>query len=129
MSAHRSPAARVPAVPDPASPADASPPGGAPPPGVAGPEQDSPAHRGLPAFDEFIRPLSGGTGAPPSGATALGSVPVGDFAVLAWLDDVQACHGLGPEAEAELLARWDSATLHDVYALLRPDAGTGGRAS
>jgi len=70
----------------------------------------------IPTFEEFIRPLAGDGGVPPDDSTPLSRLPVGDYAVLAWLDDVQSRLPAG--VEAEITARWDTASLRDVYAML-----------
>ena len=74
----------------------------------------------VPTFEEFVRPLVGATDPVPLETTPLSRLPAGDYAVLAWLDDVQARY---PAAvEADLVARWDTVSLRDVYDLLVPDA-------
>jgi hypothetical protein len=74
-----------------------------------------------PSFEEFVRPLRTPGGAPPAPASSLGSLPIGEYAVLAWLDELQAHYPA--EAEAELIAGWHTTSLQDVYAMLFPDAG------
>ena len=71
-----------------------------------------------PSFEDFVRPLVGDS-TPPAG-TPLAALPAGDYAVLAWLDDVQAY--CSADAEAEIVARWDTATLQDVYGLVTDSA-------
>lgn len=82
-----------------------------------------------PTFDEFIRPLVGvGGGTDWAESSALSELPAGDYAVMAWLDAIEAQYTLDAATEASIVAAWDSATLRDVYALVF--AGTdrsGGR--
>jgi CubicO group peptidase (beta-lactamase class C family) len=77
-----------------------------------------------PTFEDFVRPLLGDVGAVPTQTTPLSRLPVGDFAVLTWLDDMQARYAAG--VEADLVARWDTASLHEVYAMLFTDADAPG---
>jgi hypothetical protein len=72
-----------------------------------------------PSFEDFVRPLVGDSPAPPD--IPLSRLPAGDYAVLAWLDDVQARYPA--EVEADLVARWDSTSLRDVYAMVVGDRG------
>lgn len=72
-----------------------------------------------PTFEEFVRPLVGDAAAA-AASTPLSEQAAGDFKVLEWLDDLQERYSA--EVEAELVTRWDQATLLDVYALLFPDA-------
>lgn len=65
-------------------------------------------------FEEFVRPLTGDGVIPAD--VPLNELPAGHFAVLAWLDDIAAHHPAG--VEADIVARWDSMTLRDVYAML-----------
>lgn len=74
-----------------------------------------------PSFEEFVAPL--GAAVPAPDQTPLGELPVGDYALLTWLDDVHTRHPFGVATEAEIVARWDTATLRDVYALVFPGAG------
>jgi hypothetical protein len=74
-----------------------------------------------PAFEEFVRPLRTPGGAPPGPSSSLGSLPVGEYAVLAWLDELLARYPA--EAEASLIADWHTTSLQDVYAMLFPNAG------
>ena len=76
---------------------------------------------GIPTFEEFVRPLVGSTPAEIPPDVPLSELAVGDFAVLAWLDDVQRRYS--PGAEADLTTRWNSASPHDVYVLLFPGDG------
>ena len=69
----------------------------------------------VPDFDVFIKPLVGGADVSAIDQTPLSRLPAGDYAVLAWLDDVQS--RLPPGIEADIVARWDSVTLRDVYGL------------
>ncbi|ORT57387.1 hypothetical protein [Streptomyces sp. CB03238] len=46
----------------------------------------------------------------------LSRLAAGDYAVLAWLDDIGT--DLPADVEADLVARWDTATLRDVYELV-----------
>jgi hypothetical protein len=77
-----------------------------------------PEHANPPAFDDFVRPLIGVSDPEPAGDVLLHKLAAGEYAVLAWLDDVQA--NCSPAAEAELIARWDSLSLRDVYHLIYP---------
>lgn len=70
------------------------------------------------SFDDFVRPLVGNS--PPPAGTPLAALPAGDYAVLAWLDDIQA--HCSADVEAEIVARWGTATLEDVYALVTDSA-------
>lgn len=79
---------------------------------------------GVPTFEDFVRPLLGEAGAVPPVATPLSQLAVGDFAVLAWLDDVLAPYSA--DVQADLIAQWDTASLRDVYAMLVADADTPG---
>ncbi|NJQ00421.1 hypothetical protein [Streptomyces zingiberis] len=82
-----------------------------------------PGSGALPELEELAAPLLGGPERIAALArTPLGRLPAGDFAVLAWLDDLQACHGLDAETEAGLLAEWATLSLRDVHALLRSAA-------
>jgi len=77
------------------------------------------------SFEDFVRPLVGDT--PPPAGTPLNELPAGDYAVLAWLDDVQArCPA---DVEAEIVARWGSATLQDVYVMVTDADESGARSS
>jgi len=78
----------------------------------------------LPTFEDFVRPLVGEAGPLPAPATPLSQLSAGDYAVLTWLDDVQA--RCSPGVEADIIARWDTASLHDVYAMLIADADADG---
>ncbi|MFL6164577.1 MAG: hypothetical protein ACJ74U_20460 [Jatrophihabitantaceae bacterium] len=73
-----------------------------------------------PSFEEFVRPLRTPGGAPPAPSSTLSDLPIGEYAVLAWLDELQARYPA--EAEADLIADWHATSLHDVYAMLFPDA-------
>jgi hypothetical protein len=70
----------------------------------------------VPTFDDFVRPLAGDADSLPAAATPLSQLPVGDYAVLTWLDEVQA--RLPPGVEADIIARWDTASLGDIYAMV-----------
>ncbi len=71
---------------------------------------------GVPAFAELVEPLVGAADPGSLETVPLSELPAGDYAVLAWLDDVRSRY---PAAiEADLVARWDEISLHDVYALL-----------
>lgn len=72
-----------------------------------------------PTFDDFVRPLLGDAGVPATDGTPLSQLPAGDYAVLAWLDDVR--ESLPPGVEADLVARWSTASLRDVYAMIFAD--------
>jgi len=69
-----------------------------------------------PSFEAFVRPLIGTSEPATLADVPLHKLAAGDYAVLAWLDDVQA--DCSPTAEAELIAGWDSLTLRDVYRLI-----------
>jgi hypothetical protein len=69
----------------------------------------------VPTFEDFVRPLAGGADSLPA-ATPLSQLSAGDYAVLAWLDEVQA--RLPPGVEADIIARWDTASLGDIYAMV-----------
>jgi len=79
----------------------------------------------VPTFEDFVRPLVGD--ALSAAATPLSKLSAGDYAVLAWLDDVQARYS--PSVEADIIARWDTASLRDVYAVLVADAEPPGAQS
>jgi hypothetical protein len=68
----------------------------------------------VPSFEDFVRPLVGDS--PPAATTPLSQLPAGDYAVLAWLDDVQARYPAG--LEADIVAGWDTASLRDIYAMV-----------
>lgn len=74
---------------------------------------------GIPTFEDFVRPLIREVDTKPLATTPLSQLPVGDYAVLAWLDEAQARYS--PAVEADLVAHWDTATLRDVYAMLFAD--------
>lgn len=75
-----------------------------------------------PAFEEFVAPLRADRATISDyDETPLGALPAGDYALLAWLDDLHARHPFGVAAEAEIVARWDTATLRDVYELIFAD--------
>jgi acyl carrier protein len=77
-----------------------------------------PARPAVTSFEEFIRPLVAAPDVADLETLPLSRLPAGDFAVLAWLDDV---HTHYPAAvSADLIARWDALSLRDVYALLVP---------
>lgn len=77
-----------------------------------------PAGAGVQSFEEFVRPLVAASDLARLETTPLSQLPAGDFAVLAWLDDVESRY---PAAvEADLVARWDHMSLRDVYVLLAP---------
>ena len=77
-----------------------------------------PAQAGVQSFEEFVRPLVAAPEVEGLETIPLSRLPAGDFAVLAWLDDVESRY---PAAvEADLVARWDRVSLRDVYALLVP---------
>jgi hypothetical protein len=65
-------------------------------------------------FEEFVRPLTGD--GPIQADVPLSELSTGHFAVLTWIDDIAAHHPAG--VEADIVARWDSVTLRDVYAML-----------
>lgn len=69
-------------------------------------------------FEEFVAPLVAAPDLARVESIPLSQLPVGDFAVLAWLDGVEE-HYPAPVA-ADLVARWDRLSLRDVYALLVP---------
>jgi hypothetical protein len=73
-----------------------------------------------PSFEEFVGPLRTPGGALPAPSSLLADLPVGEYAVLAWLDELQARYPAG--AEAELIADWHATSLQDVYAMLFPGA-------
>jgi hypothetical protein len=73
-----------------------------------------------PSFEEFVGELRTPGGAPPEPSSMLSDLPIGEYAVLAWLDELQARYPA--EAEAELIADWHATTLQDVYAMLFPGA-------
>lgn len=73
-----------------------------------------------PSFEEFVRPLRTPGGSSPEPGSTLGDLPVGEYAVLAWLDELQVRYPA--EAEADLIADWHTTSLHEVYAMLFPDA-------
>ena len=75
---------------------------------------------GIPTFQEFVSPLLGMEETSDHESTPLSRLSAGDYAVLAWLDGVG--DGLPAEAEADLVASWDTLTLRDVYALIHPTA-------
>lgn len=78
----------------------------------------------VPSFEDFVRPLLGDTVDPVLATTPLNRLRASDYAVLAWLDDVQSrCPA---HVEAALVAQWDTASLRDVYTLLHADADTPG---
>lgn len=72
-----------------------------------------------PSFEEFVRPLRTPGGALPAPEHRLSELAIGEYAVLAWLDELQARYPA--EAEAELIADWHASSLQDVYAMLFPD--------
>ncbi|HEY0501151.1 MAG TPA: hypothetical protein VGD48_35770 [Kutzneria sp.] len=74
------------------------------------------------SFDEFVAPLR--ANAPTPDRMPLAELPVGDYALVTWLDDVHARNPFDVAVEAEIVARWDTASLRDVYALVFPDADT-----
>ncbi len=80
-------------------------------------------NRPVPTFEEFVEPLLGTT-EQLDGTTPLAAVPAGQFAVLAWLDDVLADHPA--DVEADVIARWDALSLHDVYAKVFTDLDATG---
>jgi hypothetical protein len=68
------------------------------------------------SFEEFVRPLAVGSGPVPTEATPLSELPAGDYAVLAWLDDVLShCRAA---VEVDLVARWDAVSLGEVHAIV-----------
>lgn len=69
----------------------------------------------IPTFEDFVRPLAV-DGSPPDDSAPLSKLLAGDYAVLAWLDDVQSRLPAG--VEAEITACWDTMSLRDVYAML-----------
>lgn len=71
-----------------------------------------------PTFAEFVRPLRTPGGAPPAPDHKLADLPIGEYAVLAWLDELQTRYPA--EAEAALVADWHTTSLQDVYAMLFP---------
>lgn len=73
-----------------------------------------------PSFEEFVRPLRTPGGASPAPGNALSDLAIGEYAVLAWLDELQARYPA--EAEADLIADWHATSLQDVYLMLFPDA-------
>ncbi|MBL1101937.1 hypothetical protein [Streptomyces coffeae] len=70
----------------------------------------------VPTFEEFVRPLLATAVTQDYETTPLSRLTAGDFAVLAWLDDLGV--DLPADVEAELVARWDTATLRDVYEMV-----------
>ena len=78
-----------------------------------------------PQVEDFVRPVTGGADPAAIRHTPLSRLPVGDFAVLAWVDDVQA-RWPSVAVEAELVARWDTATAYDVHTLLFTEDDTAG---
>jgi hypothetical protein len=81
----------------------------------------------VPTFEDFVRSLFGDSAAVPPADTPLSQLVVGDFAVLAWLDDLQA--RFPADLEADLVARWDTASLHEVYTMLFANADAPGAQS
>jgi hypothetical protein len=81
----------------------------------------------VPTFEDFVRPLLGDAATTPPMATPLSRLAVGDFAVLAWLDDIYARYPA--DVEADLIAHWDTRSLHDVYVMLFGDADAPGAQS
>jgi hypothetical protein len=76
-----------------------------------------------PGFEEFVAPLRADGPALAPDRTPLRELPVGDYALVTWLDGVHARHPFGVATEAEIVARWDTASLRDVYALVFPGRG------
>lgn len=72
--------------------------------------------RHKPTFEEFVRPVIATADPQICETTPLSRLVAGDYAVLAWFDEVAV--GLHAGAEADLVARWDTATLRDVYELV-----------
>src|SRR5439155_8076098 len=72
----------------------------------------------LPGFEEFVAPLRADAPALAPDRTPLAELPVGDYALLTWLDGVHARYPFAVATEAEIVARWDTASLHDIYALI-----------
>jgi hypothetical protein len=70
----------------------------------------------IPTFEEFARTLVGDDGPLPDDSIPLSKLAAGDYAVLAWLDDVE--WRVPPGVEAEITARWDKASLREVYAMI-----------
>ncbi|PPK71187.1 serine hydrolase domain-containing protein [Actinokineospora auranticolor] len=62
-----------------------------------------------PSYEEFAAPVAGGAPAD----TALGALPAGEYAVLAWLDEM-AEHP-SARAEADLTDGWDTVSLRGAY--------------
>ncbi len=80
----------------------------------------------LPTFAELVRPLLGGDRPDSLAALPLSELPAGDYAVLAWLDDVTSRY---PAAvEADLVARWDQVSLREVYDVLAAAEVSGAEA-
>lgn len=77
-----------------------------------------------PTFEEFVRPLLVTADAQACETTPLSRLAAGDYAVLAWLDEIGA--GLPAHVEADLVARWDTATPRDVYELVHSPTPGGG---
>ncbi len=76
------------------------------------------AQPAVPTFEDFVRPLVATADVDRLEAVPLAELPAGDYAVLAWLDDVGSRY---PAAvEADLVARWDRVSLREVYGLLVP---------
>jgi len=73
-----------------------------------------------PRLPELLAALQPERIGPADPDVALADQPAGDFAVLAWLDDLQANQaGYTADLAAELLAGWDSITPRQVHARLQ----------
>lgn len=75
---------------------------------------------GIPTFQEFVRPVLVREEASDHETTPLSRLAAGDYAVLAWLDQVG--DGLPADVEADLVASWDKLTLREVYLMVHPTA-------
>jgi hypothetical protein len=74
----------------------------------------------IPTFQEFVRPVHLPDTLSDHETTPLSRLAAGDYAVLAWLDQIG--DGLPADVEADLVASWDRLTLRDVYLLVHPTA-------
>ncbi|HSV65245.1 MAG TPA: hypothetical protein VLJ59_04955 [Mycobacteriales bacterium] len=73
-----------------------------------------------PSFEEFVAPLRADAPSLAPDSTPLSELPIGDYALVTWLDDVHARHPFDVASEAEIVARWNTASLREVYALIFP---------
>jgi CubicO group peptidase (beta-lactamase class C family) len=77
----------------------------------------------VPTFEEFVGPLRS-DGMPAAIDAPLSQLPVGDFAVLAWIDQIQQQYTTSAVMQARLTAGWNTLSPRDVYAHLCGDADT-----